>query len=67
MIDRDDIAKIDEARRNGLTYDAVVSHIAAGGLPQHEAKRVVDAYLKVPDGHGRPRANVNPGDPGWRP
>ena len=56
------ISLIDAARGHGHTYDQVHS-VLTQALPPDQAHQVLSEYLQTQLPDGRPRGQVNPGDP----
>jgi phospholipid N-methyltransferase len=54
---------VDEMRRRGQSYDDVVAGLENSGVPAHETEPLLQEYRQVVDVHGRPREQVNLGDP----
>lgn len=61
----DVIAKIDHLRSTGASYDAVAAKLKEVGHPDPD--EALKRYMDVPLPDGRPRGQINPGDPDERP
>jgi hypothetical protein len=65
----DDVVRlIDDARRRGMNYDDVVAAVQhTTGQPPKQTERLLQEYRKLALPDGRPREQVNLGDPAEQP
>lgn len=63
LLDPDSIQAIDRLRSKGATYDEVAAGLARKGIPAKHVHAALDEYVNTTDERGRPRHQVNPGDP----
>jgi hypothetical protein len=57
------VTLVDELRSRGQNYDQVVTGLAHHGVPAGDVESVLKRYRRVTDQQGRPRDQINPGDP----
>lgn len=63
LLDPESVQAIDRLRAHGATYDEVAEGLAKKGIPAKHVHKALDEYVQTVDEHGRPRHQVNPGDP----